>query len=147
MMARLILIPVVVVLLGFAPAPFPRPERKKKVADTEAIQGTWKVVLYEMRGGKLGGNLVVKVEKDRWHFYRDGGGGALQPASSYQLRLDPAATPPAFDWSGVGAPNPGYIGSYRLEEKRLTIIFGAAGRPRPTDFNAGAEYRMVLERR
>jgi uncharacterized protein (TIGR03067 family) len=143
-LCRLLLLFAVAAVLGFAPAPFPR--REKKRDDLQAIQGTWKVVIYEMSGRSLGNhNLYVQVKQKSWRFYRMNN-GRESPSSTYDLRLIPTARPAAFDWSNPGAARPAYIGSYRLDGKRLTVILGSAARPRPTVFTATAEYRKVMER-
>jgi uncharacterized protein (TIGR03067 family) len=144
-LCRLICLLVVVACVGFAPAPFPR--REKRQDDFQAIQGIWKVVVYESNGAPLtNNNLRVRIEGLNWHFYRENN-GQKTPSSTYALRLEPKASPAAFDWSQPhNVQNPMYIGSYLLERKRLTIVFGNANQPRPTDFATRMGYRMVMER-
>jgi uncharacterized protein (TIGR03067 family) len=143
---RLLLVLATAALIGFAPAPFPKKKRAQTVDDLGALQGTWKVVVYEHNRTPMTSAYQVEIDKDQWKFVRPTN-GVMTTTATYQLRLHPKAAPPAFDWKGLGATSLSLVGSYRLEGKRLTIIFGYTGSPRPTDFTGGTGYRMILERR
>jgi uncharacterized protein (TIGR03067 family) len=141
---RLLVLLSIAAIVGFAPAPFPR--RVKKIDDREGILGFWKVTRYEMNHRSMGGNYWVKVEKDSWTFYQDQAG--MNRSASYSFHIDPQAKPPSFNWGAAnvkGGPAQ-WIGSYRLQGKRLTIIFNGANRVggRPTDFASPTDYLMVL---
>jgi uncharacterized protein (TIGR03067 family) len=145
---RLLAVLAAAAVAGFAPAPFPRPGRHS-TDDQGNLQGYWKLVRYESSGRALDKNYWVKVEKDTWTFYRDARG--VQRSASYGLTLGPKDSPPSFGWTMTGrrggGVRPTWVGSYRREGKRLTLVFSSAGRAggRPVDFKASKDYLMVLE--
>ncbi len=142
---RLLLVLAALSLAGFAPAPFPKPGKKD---DLKSLQGLWKVTVYEMGGRPVGtpGDLTVKVDRKRWDFVRQNGAGKTT-VSTWELRLDPKARPRGFEWKGIKGSGMSWVGSYRLDGTRLTLVFRhSGGGPRPTDFTSRIDYRMVLER-
>jgi uncharacterized protein (TIGR03067 family) len=144
MQFRCLLLLLSVAVVGFTPAPFPRPG-KKKVDDQQAIRGTWKVRLYESNGAPLPTNYQVKIEKGRWSFFNETPNGTT-PSSSYEFHIDPGVKPAAFDWRFINNPRPSWHGSYRIDGRKLTIVFTTAGAARPTDFMARNGYKMELEK-
>ena len=85
----------------------------------------------------------AQVTKERFSFVGKNGRGS---GSSYELRLDPKASPPSFTW-GSGT-TVSWVGSYRLERDRLTLIFNSGNNvaQRPTDFSGKPQWRYVLKR-
>ena len=75
-------------------------------------------------------------------FVRKDGKGRTQ----YSMQLDPTASPPSFAWSM--SKNVSWVGSYRLEKDKMTMIFnsGNSVAQRPTDFEAKVQWRYVLRR-
>jgi uncharacterized protein (TIGR03067 family) len=110
---RLLLVPLLLLSLGFAPVPFPKPPKAKPVdADLMALQGAWletnrSQVVYVFAGKK------VTVTQS----------GTL--CSNWVMSLDTAKTPKAMDLAGVLGTIP-Y--KYRLEGDTLTLILGKDNR-------------------
>jgi hypothetical protein len=65
---------------------------------------------------------------------------------SYEMILKPELSPRGFQWKS--SPTHGWLGSYRIEGDKLTLIFqtNATWTNRPTDFTGKPEYRFVLRR-
>jgi uncharacterized protein (TIGR03067 family) len=129
---------------GFAPAPFPRPERQRG-HDLTDVAGTWEFVGCESNGVHYQSTISdfrSEMTKERFTFVRKDGKGRTQ----YAMQLDPTASPPSFTWSM--SKNVSWVGSYRLERDKMTMIFnsGNSVAQRPTDFNARAQWRYVLRR-
>jgi uncharacterized protein (TIGR03067 family) len=103
-----------VLSLGFAPAPFPRPERRPPV-EVESLVGEWK-----------GPNQLI-VTSERMDFNTNG----------YRVTFDRRVRPAAFDLKGVegtGGAGRNFAGIYRLEGDTLTICYNAGDGPRPMAF-------------
>src|SRR5262245_26909321 len=129
---RVLLIVVSFGLLGFAPAPFPRPDRQRD--DPTDVRGLWEFVECESSGTHSPNTITsynAEVTKERFAFVGKNGG---RNGSVYVVRLDPAASPPSFTWSQNNQTS--WVGSYLLEKDRLTLIFnsGNSVAQRPTDF-------------
>lgn len=134
-------------IVGFAPAPFPKPERRRQIDDMEAMLGMWKMVTYESRGTPVGTNYKIRIRKNAWTFINTQ--GQERESATYIFTLDTKLTPRAFEWKMTGSDY-SYIGSYRLEaRRRLEIVFGS-GRmaqieTRERDFGGKPNLHMVLE--
>ena len=142
---RVALAVVGVALLGFAPAPFPRAERRQ-AEDLTDVAGTWAVTLWEHRGrrGRRTEELVhVRLTKERFVFVAKKTG---REGESYGTCLDASVSPPAFTLS-VGK-RVELVGSYRLKKDQMIMIFTESERveERPTDFSGTSEYRVELRR-
>src|SRR5262245_3179742 len=98
---RLGVLSLVVLTVGFAPAPFPRAERRAPARLD--IEGYWE-------------DSTTKLHVTRTRFTYDAD-------YDYELTLDPTARPPTFDLRGIGRKNAGweYRGIYKVEGGRLTI--------------------------
>jgi len=137
-----------VVACGFAPVPRHKPN---KAPDLAALAGAWRVVQYQQNGRSLlqqAQQLHMRVEKDRLTFYVNEGSAA----SSYQLTLNPKASPATMDWhSGAGNPI-SFVAIYALEGNTLSVAFTDArrgpGHGRPTSLKAlrPQDYLMVFQR-
>jgi len=143
MNARLLAV-CTVALLGFAPAPFPRPDRHK--VDPTAILGYYEFELWEHNGSPSKASYHIEIEKGKYHFVTLPNRGGPGNKTTYELRLDPTQTPYAFEWSMNNRVM--YVGSYRMQGERLTMIFRNGQRlaDRPTDFDGKPEFRFVMRR-
>jgi uncharacterized protein (TIGR03067 family) len=143
-------------LTAFAPAPFPKPNRKD---DVKGLAGTWTVTRYE-RGGTAvaraaGSALKVRIEGNKWSFLRVNATGRM-PTVSYTITLDPKKAPRCIDLTKAaplaGAISNTLLGIYRFEgndRNKVQVVFNTFGvTTRPASFD-GADrqaYVMVLQR-
>lgn len=134
----------VLAAVGFAPAPLPKRERLRQ--DLTDVHGTWELTLWEYNGVRSPASeqmYLIEMTKEKYDFVPKNGGGR----STWTMRLDPRASPPAFTWSMGGHTS--FVGSYLLHRDQMTMIF-SSGRElaqRPTDFGAKqAQYRFVMRR-
>jgi uncharacterized protein (TIGR03067 family) len=145
MRASTLLAVVSAALLGFAPAPFPRPERPRGQDPTD-VEGTWEFVTFEV-GGRRTPDMekawMARITKEEFCLV----GRSDRGKESYAMRLSPAATPCAFDWHAGQRVT--FVGIYRLQKDQLTMVFRHNNQQttRPTNFEAEpAGYRFVLRR-
>ena len=142
MRIRVVLGVLSVILLGFAPAPFPKTERLR--ADPLDVTGTWEYVRCE-NGGTVDPTAHVhyklEIAKDHFTFVYQG-----NSRTRYDMHLYPKASPPAFTWSQNNRVM--YVGSYRFANGQLTMMFnsGATVDQRPTDFQGRAGWRYDMKR-
>lgn len=141
---RLLLIVASVFVAGFAPAPFPRPERQRP-QDATDVAGTWEFVECQSNGTpyeRTRTDFKSEITKDRFVFVKKDG----KVRTPYEMRLDATASPPSFTWGSGNSVS--YVGSYRLEKDRLTMAFNSGSdlAQRPTDPDGKAEWRYVLRR-
>jgi uncharacterized protein (TIGR03067 family) len=130
------------VLLGFAPAPFPRAERRR--IDPNDLTGTWAIVRWERDGERQEDNekrYRARFTKEQFYLVNQDDGAA----AAYAMRLESAYSPIAFVWR---RENFTFVGSFRLHKDEMTIIFNRGSRveKRPTDFLGEVEYRLILRR-
>jgi uncharacterized protein (TIGR03067 family) len=100
-------------LLAFAPAPFPRHERR--TAPVNEMIGQWS-------------GLVVTHDRMTYN-----------PQYDYALKVNPRASPKTYDITGVGTANQGweFRGIYKIEGDVLTLTYNMGTGPRPTSFEPG----------
>src|SRR5262245_40314925 len=139
---RLLLVLPALLLVGFAPAPFPRKERAAARDDREALQGMWKMTEQAYSGKPTPASGQARVKGDTWTFVNSGRDGP-----SYTLTLDQTVSPRALEWKSGGSV---WVASYKLEGRKLTIIYTSGSlrelQKRPTDFNGTFGNKMVYER-
>jgi len=146
MKMRLSFVVLCVALLGFAPAPFAKKERR--VEDQADVNGTWEIVQWwdegKRRSPENEGAFLVEVKKDRYSYVVKKSGKVLQ---EFSMTLSPKSQPPGFTRHEAGRVV--IVGSYRLQKEQMTMIYSCRGKglaDRPTDFAAQVEYRLVLRR-
>jgi uncharacterized protein (TIGR03067 family) len=145
MRTHVLLVGLSVALLGFAPAPFPRPERSQR-DDQADVKGLWEFIECQSGGSHYPStmnNYNAEITGERFSFVGKNGRGS---GSGYELRIDPKASPPSFTWGSANHVN--WVGSYRLERDKLTLIFNSGNNvaQRPTDFSGKPQWRYVLKR-
>jgi uncharacterized protein (TIGR03067 family) len=126
---------VLVAVTAFAPAPFPRLERKRvETIDLAALRGLWRAVSIEevQPDGSLKGIpwrvRHVRIEEDRWAF-----GSEISPAA-LRISLDRTHRPIVIDLL-TSAQNTAMAGVLKLEGDRLLMLYTFHGpSKRPTDF-------------
>jgi uncharacterized protein (TIGR03067 family) len=104
--------------LGFAPAPFPKPDPTK--ADLKKLQGTWMKVRAIPPGNGEGVSTLVFTEKHmRYHTPING------MVMEYSLTLDARKKPKVFDFTTLteGFKGAMYRGTYQLDGDTLTICY------------------------
>jgi uncharacterized protein (TIGR03067 family) len=108
------------------------------------VNGTWEIELWENRGSASdsGKQYTIEMTREKYDFVTVGGGGRTH----YEMRLDPTQRPWAFEWRMGGQVR--YVGSYRLEGERMTMIFVSGNNlaQRPTDFAGKPEFRFIMRR-
>ncbi len=120
MRKQLLFLTAVAFVLGFAPAPFPRPGRR--IDDTRGLEGTW------MR--PAGGSQII-IKRGQM-IYNPGPRPYV-----YLLKLDLARKPAAYDITGApGGPVAGraFLGICKMEGDTLTLCYNAASKGRPANF-------------
>lgn len=145
---RMLILLLAVAAAGFAPAPFPKKERAQNRDDLEAMQGMWRMTAYQSGGSSISHNYKVRIKGNRWTFILLDGNRESESAK-YVYNLETRVTPRAFEWKSSPEAVTGWVGSYRLERRKLTIIFQSGTLKqvgtRPTDFAGKPSWKMVLE--
>jgi uncharacterized protein (TIGR03067 family) len=140
MRACLLVLLVCLPSLGFAPAPFPKPNKD----DLTRLGGAWTVLRYERGSGSLRGTttkMQVKVRGTKWEFLKDS-----RVTAEYFVKVDAKASPRAIDMKGRAGE---LLGIYRIDGDQLEMVFHHFGvKERPVGFDKldpGA-YRLVMKR-
>jgi uncharacterized protein (TIGR03067 family) len=111
----MLLVAAALASVAFAPAPFPRPDRR---TDLQKMQGTWVVVADSLDW------LRVVVGRDRMSMQQDG-----KTLREYIVRLG-AGT---IDCKEVGSGRT-FLGIYRFDGGALLLRIANPGMPRPKSF-------------
>ena len=141
-------------LTAFAPAPFPRPQRRGDpgVISLPNFQGNWKAVSFDSIGPNNQKNKIglwfqgVRVRGDRWIYLVD-----KTENLSYRLVIDGNKRPALIDYYELqGKPErPGMVGIMRREGNRVTILYYATtpeSRPKSFETMPANWWLLVLER-
>src|SRR5687768_13543605 len=105
-MARVLLAMLAVMsLTAFAPAPFPKAQRRDVAGiSLESLRGTWRAVKFESitpQGGRSEIGLwfqQVRVQDDQWFYIANG-----KENPSYRIVVDGAKKPATIDFYSRGA--------------------------------------------
>jgi uncharacterized protein (TIGR03067 family) len=133
--------------LAFAPAPFPR-KVKAPSDDVKTFQGVWRMTLQESNGAPSKANFKARVRGNRWTFVVLSG-NQESDGPAYYFALDQKASPRALEWKSTEHATEGWVGSYRLQGRTLTIVYGRGTLKdlthRPTSFEDKGSLKMVFE--
>jgi uncharacterized protein (TIGR03067 family) len=138
---RRCVVPLAVLMLGFAPAPLPR--KAARIAEPR-LDGEWKEVSWDMRIGNGGiGRVVrsVRIASRRLETCWEGDYSLL-----WTMTFPPSSWPPHVDVRVAGS---GKVlrGIFKLEGDALTICYAEEGKARPTEFHNDGQWRLVLKRK
>jgi len=143
-MSRILSLPLIVALAGFAPADDAKKDVKKEL---QSLQGTWKVTALTYNGEdslKQAPNLEFVIKDD---IITVQGDDAVQKEyAKLQLVLDPAAKPKLVDFKVVGGTqkDASLEGIYELKDDELTFCVKVLGKERPTKFESPAGQSVAL---
>jgi hypothetical protein len=128
--------------LAFAPAPLPRPDRRREAQLN--LNGAWKFVVWKTHGrdNPISQKLDVRPGQAEFSTLDD------SARAAYEFTLHPNLSPPGFEWRRKES-NEYYAGSYRMQSGRLVLVFKSqiSFADRPRDFSGKADYHFELERR
>src|SRR5262249_41480150 len=129
---------VVLLSLGFAPAPFPKPAKPGDTRDDlKKLQGVWTVVRRTVGGSpvKLLGETSIEIAGDRLKYVIDG-----KVRTEWRVRVDAAKKRKVLDRTKVGGARVGIVlrGIYRLEGETFPLCYrqAVAESQRPAGFDA-----------
>jgi uncharacterized protein (TIGR03067 family) len=142
MNTRLLPLGFVALLVGFAPAPFPRTPRVDPTDHVRRLQGEWVLVEYRYAGNEIdrkAGLTVLSVSKDRWTFSQRG-----ETLTQWNVRLNPASRALDLKRAGNAAV---LLAIYQFEGNKLTITYADDRRPTGFESSGARCWQMVLKRR
>lgn len=144
---RLLCVTALLAVLGFAPAPFPK-KGKPTTDDMVTFQGVWRMTLQESSGTGTAPNHKARIRGDRWTFISTSG-NQESDGPAYHFAIDQKLSPRALEWKSTKEATTGWVGSYRIEGRKLTIVYDRGtlreSNSRPTDFVGRAPHKMVFE--
>jgi uncharacterized protein (TIGR03067 family) len=145
MRVRIVLFFPVVLLLGFAPAPFPRSDRDRSPrTDLSRMQGTWEVIERRHENQLLEDEqLRVIIEGKRWSFRFRGRLG-----SRWDIEVNPDTAPRSLNLYEVERRRYLLRGVYQFDGDTLTICHGSDGvAARPARFEGDDRNWLLIMRR
>jgi uncharacterized protein (TIGR03067 family) len=132
----MLLIGVAVLLLGFAPAPFPRRDRQRLASidqNLKLMQGAWQG---DAKTGNRTGLSFSAAIKDNQLILTIAG-----RRITWALQLQGRTSPRSLDITNEAGHS--FLGIYRLEGDILSICIGTTG-TRPSGFNASRKGHTLL---
>jgi uncharacterized protein (TIGR03067 family) len=135
---RLVLTPLVLMTLAFAPAPQPKAKPDTTATDLKRLQGVWALVssTADVRSAATS-EITVCIEGKKMSFAFDG-----RPTMAWSFTLDGRPALPRLDRGEIRAPMNGALrGIYRLDGDTLTLHSRRG--PRPDDFSGKGEGVIV----
>jgi uncharacterized protein (TIGR03067 family) len=131
-----------VLLMGFAPAPFPKPGRDGR-DDLAAMRGEWEVVGESLSGSPLrpaAASYTAVYDGNRVDMLTNG-----VAIAKWVVTLDPSKKPKRMDLKKADAPGQALLCIYKLDGDTLTFAYyNRVNAPeRPIDFNPNR--LMVIE--
>src|SRR5262245_11819701 len=130
--------------LAFAPAPFPRPQRRDNDpgVNEQRVQGEWKTVIMETftpDGQKQKHEWpVTRVRIKGRHWTSFNGDGQI--TATHYTTLDTSTRPTSLDWYNggqgnvQGKPSPDFVGVIRLSGDTMQVIYIHGPRERRPSF-------------
>lgn len=117
---------LVLMSLGFAPAPLPRAKADTTAADLKRLQGAWLLASSTIDVRSLAtSEITVSIEGTQMRFAFDG-----RPTRTWSFTLDGRPTLPRLDRGEIGLPANAILrGIYRLDGDTLTLHSRRGGRP------------------
>lgn len=140
-LATLLFVVTLAAVPGFAPAPFPRPERRRDAQ--EDLSGKWKFVVWKNSGRESSINQKLDVRPGAAEFILLDDSARV----TYEFILHSHLSPRGFEWKQKERGEH-YVGSYRLQGDRLILVFknSKTFAERATDFSGNADYHFELQR-
>lgn len=145
MRIRLLLLTAIILSIGFAPAPLPKPPKYDPVRDDpKRLSGTWDMVSRTM-AGKTVSHIVHNTEIANGKLTLVNKAGDWR--SPFRLTLDPGKKPRWFDTQSEKGTYR-MCGIYDLDGDSLKMYYTSNGiRPTGFDANATGVYLDVYKRR
>jgi uncharacterized protein (TIGR03067 family) len=136
----LLIVAVVSLLVGFAPAPFPKTPRHEDRSDLDQLQGVW-AQTGRMDGGTATsvGKVWIVVTGNHMAYFNQG-----KVVSEWTFTLDPRSSPKRIDAREIGPPKRAFPGIYVLENSTLKMAY-RGGQPsgRPSTFTGKGPNDLV----
>jgi uncharacterized protein (TIGR03067 family) len=150
MKARLGFALVVAGLTAFAPAPFPKTERRVQEPEIslKSFQGTWRIVaMHESRANGQHAPIKitvshVRIKGDRWTFLPDTYGGA-----NLDVSIDHKKSPAQLNFYSVSDPKKKVygVGLLRRQGPNVQLLYTWGGEnARPAAFEPSPDYYWIL---
>jgi uncharacterized protein (TIGR03067 family) len=142
--------------LAFAPAPFPKTQRRDPGVTEQRVQGEWETVILETftpdgRKQKHDWPVArVRVKGRHWTSFNGGG----QFLANHHTALDTSTRPTSLDWyrgdqgGNRAEPSPAWVGLIRLSGDTMQVIYVQGPRERrPTFENPPRDGMLMTLRR
>jgi uncharacterized protein (TIGR03067 family) len=122
MYPRLLLLLGLILVVGFAPAPFPKRQREEPKTTLQRMQGWWTIVSERWSGqpGRTSG-LRVHISGDTLQYY-----GGENKADGWTITVDDSIRPAGLDKTSLGSAKgskPGYLGRVSVEGDILKVAW------------------------